>query len=158
MDAISVLPYNTVDGYAASMIRSHLRKVISSLRRRHLWEFIDPSTRGWLKLASSLEGIKFRSRKVLSVLVSILKRVEPLLRIVKYVKIAGLADAWRSSELAFKWGNEEAKRWRFDSGYQFYCGLLLLQASKIIPGVCELLARWMEPTLWRYMRSLLRSI
>ena len=116
-------------------VRQHLKSVIHRLKVRGVWHYLEPATRGWLELASRLEGIKFRSQMVLSVLVKILKRVKPLLDFPGLVARIGVQYAWSVSKVAASWGNSDAERWKNDKAFQFYCGLVTLQLSRIIPGM-----------------------
>ena len=117
------------------LIRMHLRGLIRTLKRKRLWTFIDHPTRAWLELASRLKGIKFRSRELLSVLMKILNRLKPLLRITNLLKSVGMTSAWRNSILAESWGNPLARIWRSSPSYQLYCGLVEIQLSRITPGL-----------------------
>lgn len=122
-------------GLLAVKIRQYLRAVIHRLKVRGIWQYLEPATRGWLSLAASLEGIKFRSREVLSVLVKVLKRVKPLLDFPGLVARIGVRATWNVGRIAVSWGNSDADRWRNNKAFQFYYGLLSLQLSRVIPGV-----------------------
>ena len=139
-----------------TLIQKRLRKLIFMLRMKRLWIYIDHPTRAWLELASRLRGIKFRSKKVLSVLMSILARLKPLLRLRSFFRLIGLTKAWKNSALAESWGNVSARAWRSDPAYQFYCGLVEVQVSRIIPSPAPFMAILPPPirslvarTLWR---------
>ena len=121
-------------GLSAVEIRQHLRSVVHRLKVRGVWQYLEPATRGWLSLAASLEDIKFRSKEVLSVLVKVLNRVKPLLDFPGLVAKIGVRAAWNASRIAASWGNSDAERWRNDKAFQFYCGLVSLQLSRVIPG------------------------
>lgn len=148
-------------GPSAVEIRQHLKSVVHRLKVRGVWQYLEPAVRGWLDLASKLEDIKFRSEKVLSVLFKILKRVKPLLDFPGLVASIGARAAWRASKIAASWGNSDAERWRNDGAFQFYCGLVSLQLSRVIPGMSfpeldsirELLRL---RGLWRFFRALRR--
>ena len=142
-------------------IRRHLENVIHRLKVRGVWQYLEPATRGWLSLAVRLDGIKFRSRKVLSVLVKILNRVKPLLDFPGLVARVGVRYAWNASKLAASWGNKDAERWKNDRAYQFYCGLVSLQLSRVIPGMSfpefDLLRGLLRlKGLWKFLRALKR--
>jgi len=128
---LSVYPLET----PSLEIRRHLENVIHRLKVRGVWQYLEPATRGWLSLAVRLDGIKFRSQKVLSVLAKILNRVKPLLDFPGLVARVGVRYAWNASKLAASWGNKDAERWKNDRAYQFYCGLTYLQLSRVIPGM-----------------------
>ena len=138
-------------------IRQRISDLIFSLKRRRLWKYLDPPTKGWLELASRLKGIKFRSRKVLSVLMSILARLKPLLRLTNLFRFVGLSGAWRNSVLAESWGNVSARAWRSDPVYQFYCGLVEVQVSRIIPG-SPLSAVSLAPPMRGLLTRILRRV
>ena len=143
-------------GLTPTLIQKRLRKLIFRLKMKRLWIYIDHPTRAWLELASRLRGIKFRSKKVLSVLMSILARLKPLLRLTSLFRLIGLTKAWKNSALAESWGNLSARAWRSDPAYQFYCGLVEVQVSRIIPSPAPFVATFAPPirsliarTLWR---------
>ena len=116
-------------------IRRQILDLIISLKRKRLWRFLDRPTRGWLNLAIRLRSIKFRSKEVLFVLMKILNRLKPLLRITNLLKSVGMTSAWRNSILAESWGNPSARIWRSSPSYQLYCGLVEIQLSRITPGL-----------------------
>jgi len=118
---------------SAGEIRRHLKDVIHRLKARRIWCHLDPATRGWLTLASSLESIKFRSREVLSVLVKILKRVRSLLSPSRLLSEIGVRYAWSAWRIASSWGNRDAESWKNDRAYQLYCGLTALQLLRVVP-------------------------
>jgi len=119
----------------AAEIKEYLKTVILELKVKGFWRYIEPGTRGWLELASKLKDIRFKSKKVLSVLVKILKRLKPLIKLPNLLSWIGARYAWRSGKLASGWGNKQAEKWKDDRAYQFYCGLTALQLSRIIPGM-----------------------
>ena len=123
------------EGLSPVGIRRHLENVIYRLKIRRVWQYIEPATRGWLELAARLEDIKFKSHKVLSVLVKVLNRVKPLLDFPGIVAGMGVRRAWNASRIAASWGNKEAEKWRNDKGFHFYWGLMSLQLSRIVPGM-----------------------
>jgi len=118
-------------------IREYLQNIIQRLRLRGIWHYIEPATRGWLELASRLESIKFRSRAVLSVLFKILKRIKPLLDFPGLVASIGAKYAWWAGRLAASWGNGEARKWGYNKGFQVYCGIMIIQLSKLIPNLAS---------------------
>ena len=132
-------------GLAPTLIQRRLRKLIFMLKMKRLWIYIDHPTRAWLELASRLRGIKFRSKKVLSVLMSIMARLKPLLRLTSLFRLIGLTGAWRNSVLAESWGNVSARAWRSDPAYQLYCGLVEVQVSRTIPGLAPSTAAFAPP-------------
>jgi len=152
-----------LEAASAREIRQHLKDVIYRLKVRGIWRHLDPATRGWLTLASSLESIKFKSREVLSVLVKILKRVKPLLSPPRLLSEIGVRYAWRAWRIASSWGNKDAESWKNDRAYQLYCGLTALQLSRIIPGIGHPELNTLRDVLslggfWRFMRCLGRVL
>ena len=148
---------------SAGEIRRQLRDVIHRLKVRRVWWHLDPATREWLTLASTLENIKFRSREVLSVLVKILKRVKSLLSPSRLLSEIGVRYAWRAWRIASSWGNRDAESWKNDRAYQLYCGLTALQLSRIIPGMSHPELNTLRDVLslrgfWRFMRDLGRVL
>ena len=121
--------------YPAIGIRQYLRSVVHRLKVRGVWHYLEPPVRGWLDLACRLEGIKFRSVKVLSVLFRILRRIKPLLDFPGLVAGIGARYAWHVSRLAASWGNRDAEHWKNDKAFQLYCGLTMLQLSKLFPSM-----------------------
>jgi len=152
-----------LEATSAGEIRRQLRDVIRRLKVRRVWWHLDPATRGWLTLASSLESIKFRSREVLSVLIKILKRVKSLLSPQRLLSEIGVRYAWRAWRIASSWGNKDAESWKNDRAYQLYCGLTALQLSRIIPGIGHPELNTLRDVLslrgfWRFMRDLGRVL
>jgi len=152
-----------LEATSAGEIRRHLKDVIRRLKVRRVWWNLDPATRGWLTLASSLESIKFRSREVLSVLLKILKRVKSLLSPPRLLSEIGVKYAWRAWRIASSWGNKDAENWKDDRAYQLYCGLTALQLSRIIPGIGHPELNTLRDVLsikgfWRFMRCLGRIL
>ena len=152
-----------LEAVSAGEIRRQLRGVIHRLKVRRVWRNLDPATRGWLTLASSLESIKFKSREVLSVLVKILKRVKSLLSPPRLLSEIGVRYAWRAWRIASSWGNRDAESWKDDRAYQFYCGLTALQLSRIIPGIGHPELNALKDVLslkgfWRFVRGLGRIL
>jgi len=148
---------------SAGKIRRQLRDIIHRLKVRRVWWNLDPATRGWLTLASSLESIKFKSREVLSVLIKILKRVKSLLSPPRLLSEIGVKYAWRASRIASSWGNRGAESWKSDKAYQLYCGLTALQLSRIIPGIGHPELNTLREVLsfggfWRFMKCLGRIL
>ena len=146
---------------SAGEIRRQLRDVIHRLKVRRVWRHLDPATRGWLTLASSLESIKFKSREVLSVLIKILKRVKSILSPPRLLSEIGVRYAWRAWRIASSWGNKDAEHWKDDKAYQLYCGLTALQLSRIIPEVRHPELNALKDVLsfrgfWSFMRCLER--
>jgi len=118
---------------STTYIKEYLFNVVHRLKIRNIWQYLEPPVRGWLDLACKLKGIKFKSRKVLLVLCNILSRVKNLLSFPGLVASIGVRAAWRASTLAASWGNKDAEKWRNDKAFNFYCGLVSLQVSKMIP-------------------------
>ena len=152
-----------LEAASAGEIRRQLRNVIHRLKIRRIWWNLDPATRGWLTLASSLENIKFKSREVLSVLIKILKRVKSLLSPPRLLSEIGMKYAWRAWRIASNWGNKDAERWKNDRAYQLYCGLTALQLSRIIPGIGHPELNTLRDVLslrgfWRFMKCLGRIL
>ena len=152
-----------LEAVSAGEIRRQLKDVIYRLKVRRVWWNLDPATRGWLTLASSLESIKFKSREVLSVLINILKRVKSLLSPSRLLSEIGVRYAWRAWRIASSWGNKDAENWKDDRAYQFYCGLTALQLSRIIPGIGHPELNTLRDVLslrgfWRFMRYLGRIL
>ncbi|MEM3922564.1 MAG: hypothetical protein QXG25_06785, partial [Nitrososphaerota archaeon] len=116
-------------------IRDYLVDIVRRLKVRNIWQYLDPPVRGWLDLACKLKGIKFKSREVLLVLCRILSRIKPLLDFPGLMAAIGARYAWKSSQLAANWGNKNAESWRNDKAFSFYCGLISLQVSRILPGM-----------------------
>ena len=148
---------------SAGEIRRQLRDIIHRLKVRRVWWDLDPATRGWLTLASSLESIKFKSREVLSVLIKILKRVKSLLSPPRLLSQIGMKYAWSAWRIASSWGNKDAKSWKNDRAYQLHCGLTALQLSRIIPGIGHPELNALKDVLslrgfWRFMRDLGRVL
>ena len=148
---------------SAGEIRRQLKDIIYRLKVRRVWRYLDPATRGWLTMASSLECIKFKSREVLSVLIKILKRVKSLLSPQRLLSEMGVRYAWRAWRIASSWGNRDAESWKNDRAYQLYCGLTALQLSRIIPGIGHPELSTLRDVLsikgfWRFMRCLGRVL
>ena len=148
---------------SAGEIRRQLKDIIYKLKVRRVWRNLDPATRGWLTLASSLESIKFKSREVLSVLIKILKRVKSLLSPQRLLSEIGVRYAWRAWRIASSWGNKDAENWKDDRAYQLYCGLTALQLSRISPGIGHPELNTLKDVLslrgfWRFMRCLGRVL
>lgn len=154
--AMDLIQYSS-DLMTPTIIRRRIIDLIASLKRKRLWRLLDLPTRGWLELASSLEGIKFRSRQVLSVLMKILARLQPLLNLSNLLRFIGLSRAWRNSVLAEEWGNISAKRWRSNPVYQAYCGLIEIQASRIVPTL-SFQAEWLDSYFPEAFLRILRRI
>ena len=152
-----------LEATSAGEIRRQLRDVIHRLKVRRVWRHLDPATRGWLTLASTLESIRFKSREVLSVLIKILKRVKSLLNPQRLLSEIGVKYAWRAWRIASSWGNRGAESWKNDRAYQLYCGLTALQLSRIIPGIGHPELNALKDVLslrgfWRFMRDLGRVL
>jgi len=148
---------------SAGEIRRQLKDIIYRLKVRRVWRHLDPATRGWLTLASSLESIKFKSREVLSVLIKILKRIKSLLSPSRLLSEIGVRYAWRAWRIASSWGNRDAESWKNDRAYQLYCGLTTLQLSRIIPGIGHPELNTLRDVLslkgfWKFMRYLGRIL
>ena len=152
-----------LEATSAGEIRRQLKDIIYRLKVRRVWRHLDPATRGWLSLASSLESIKFKSREVLSVLIKILKRVKSLLSPSRLLSEVGVRYAWRAWRIASSWGNRDAESWKNDRAYQLYCGLTALQLARIIPEVEHPELNTLRDVLslkgfWRFIRRLGRIL
>ena len=127
------LSLSPIQSLNPAFIRQHVLNLIICLKRRRLWKCLDLPTRGWLELAASLRGIKFRSRQVLLVLVKIMAKLKPFLSLTNFFRTIGISRAWRNSMIAEEWGNSLARVWRSDVGYQIYCGLTEFYLARVIP-------------------------
>ncbi|MDW8045471.1 MAG: hypothetical protein RMJ31_06860 [Nitrososphaerota archaeon] len=77
---------------------------------------INLTHKGWAKLKSMI---------LLNVIGGILKKIESLLKSFTEQMIdIGKAIVEKISEVAYLWGNKDAIKWKDDSSFSFYWGLL----------------------------------
>ena len=104
-------------------IKSHLRKVITTSKRRGAWFSLNRTERSILYLATRLE-LKFSSLDLLRALTSILKKLEQHGETLYAWLQRGIKLAWAFSEFAVASGNKSAGSWRNDRSYAVYLGQL----------------------------------
>jgi len=102
-------------------IRNHLRKAITTSKRRGAWFSLNRTERSILYLATRLE-LKFSSLDLLRALTSILKKLEQHGETLYAWLQRGIKLAWAFSEFAVASGNKSARSWRNDRSYAVYLG------------------------------------
>gem|GEM_PF-476970 len=102
-------------------IKNHLRKTITTSKRRGAWFSLDRTERSILYLATRLE-LKFSSLDLFRALASILKKLEQHGETLYALLQRGIKLAWAFSEFAVASGNKSARSWRNDRSYAVYLG------------------------------------
>jgi len=102
-------------------VKNHLRKAITTSKRRGAWFSLDRTERSILNLAARLE-LKFSSLDLLRALASILKKLEQHGETLYAWLQNGVRLAWAFSEFAVASGNKSARSWRNDRSYVVYLG------------------------------------
>jgi len=111
------------------MVKSHLRRAITTSKRRGAWFSLDRMERSILNLASRLD-LKFSSLDLLRALASILKKLEQHGETVYALLQRGVRLAWAFSEFAVASGNKSARSWRNDRPYAVYLGQLFSNRAR----------------------------
>jgi len=102
-------------------IKSHLRKAITTSKRRGAWFSLNRTEKSILYLATRLE-LKFSSLDLFRALTSILKKLEQHGETLYAWLQRGIKLAWAFSEFAVASGNKSARSWRNDRSYAVYLG------------------------------------
>jgi hypothetical protein len=102
-------------------IKSHLKKAITSSKRRGAWFSLDRREKSIVYLSVRLD-VKFESLQLLRALASILKKLEQQGETLHARLIRGTKLAWAFSEFAVSGGNLSAKAWRNDREYALFLG------------------------------------
>ena len=105
-------------------IKNHLKKSITTSKRRGSWFSLDRMERSILSLASRLD-LKFSSLSLFRALASILKKLEQHGETLYAWLQRGVRLAWAFSEFAVAAGNKSARLWRNDRQYAEYLGQVL---------------------------------
>ena len=103
------------------LIKSHLKKVIVTSKRRGAWFSLDRKEKSIIYLSIKLD-VKFESLQLLRSLASILKKLEQCGETLYAWLRRGTALAWAFSEFAVSCGNKSAVSWRNDRPYALYLG------------------------------------
>ena len=102
-------------------VKSHLKKAITSSKRRGAWFSLDKREKSIVYLSLRL-NVKFESLQLLRALASILKKLEQQGETLHAWLIRGTKLAWAFSEFAVSSGNKGAKAWRNDKDYALFLG------------------------------------
>jgi hypothetical protein len=102
-------------------IKSHLKKAITSSKRRGAWFSLDRREKSIVYLSLRLD-VKFESLQLLRALASILKKLEQQGETLHARLIRGTKIAWAFSEFAVSCGNKGARAWRNDREYALFLG------------------------------------
>jgi len=108
----------------SQQIKNHLKKSITTSKRRGSWFSLDRMERSILSLASRLD-LKFSSLSLFRALASILKKLEQHGETLYAWLQRGVRLAWAFSEFAVATGNNSARLWRNDRQYAEYLGQVL---------------------------------
>lgn len=116
------------------VLKEQIFDLLERLRRRpDARRKVSLVTRRFLELVVRAP-VKFRSQKLLSMVVKAIKEVKealsPGLRLLKL----GMAEAWRASMTAQRWGNEKALEWRRDRGFAAYWGAMIQNWPRYLPA------------------------
>ena len=110
-------------------IKNHLRKAITTSKRRGAWFSLNRTERSILYLATRLE-LKFSSLDLLRALTSILKKLEQHGETLYAWLQRGIKLAWAFSEFAVASGNKSARSWRNDRSYALYLGQVFSNSTR----------------------------
>jgi hypothetical protein len=102
-------------------IKSHLKKVLITSKRRGAWFSLDRKEKSIIYLSLKL-NVKFESLELLRSLASILKKLEQCGETLYAWLRRGTELAWAISEFAVSCGNKSAATWRNDRGFALYLG------------------------------------
>ena len=102
-------------------IKSHLKNIITSSKRRGAWFSLDKREKSIVYLSVKL-NVKFESLQLLRALASIMKKLEQQGETLHAWLIRGTKLAWAFSEFAVSCGNKGAKVWRNDRDYALFLG------------------------------------
>jgi len=102
-------------------VKNHLKKAITTSKRRGAWFSLDRMERSILSLATRLD-LKFSSLDLLRALASILKKLEQHGDTMYAWLQKGIRLAWAFSEFAEASGNKSARSWRSDRAYALFLG------------------------------------
>jgi|SRR5579863_222033 len=114
-------------------IKSHLKKVMVTSKRRGAWFSLDRKEKSILYLSVKL-NIKFESLDLLRALASILKKLEQQGETMYAWLQRGSKLAWAFSEFAVRCGNKAAIGWRNDRAYALYLGSIMRSAGGGLRG------------------------
>lgn len=102
-------------------IKSHLKKVIVSSKRRGAWFSLEKKEKSIVYLSLKL-NVKFESLQLLRSLASIMKKLEQQGETLHAWLMRGTRIAWVFSEFAVSCGNKSARMWRNDRDYALFLG------------------------------------
>jgi len=105
----------------SGLIKSHLKRVIVTSKRRGAWFSLDRKEKSIVYLSLKLD-VKFESLELLRALASIMKKLETCGETVYAWLRRGTAIAWAFSEFAVSCGNRSAVSWRNDRAYALFLG------------------------------------
>jgi hypothetical protein len=111
-------------------VKSHLKKVIVTSKRRGAWFSLDRSEKSIIYLSLKL-NVKFESLQLLRSLASILKKLEQQGETLYAWLRRGSELAWAFSEFAVSCGNKSAASWRNDRPYALYLGRVFSKGGMI---------------------------
>jgi len=111
-------------------VKSHLKKVIVTSKRRGAWFSLDRSEKSIIYLSLKL-NVKFESLQLLRSLASILKKLEQQGETLYAWLQRGAELAWAFSEFAVSCGNKDAVSWRNDRPYALYLGRVFSKGGMI---------------------------
>jgi hypothetical protein len=110
-------------------VKNHLRKTITTSKRRGTWFSLNRTERSILYLATRLE-LKFSSLDLLRALTSILKKLEQHGETLYAWLQRGIKLAWAFSEFAVVSGNKSARSGRNDRSYAVYLGQVFSNGTR----------------------------
>jgi hypothetical protein len=105
----------------SKLVKSHLKKVLTTSKRRGAWFSLDRKEKSIVYLSLKL-NVKFESLELLRSLASILKKLEQQGETLYAWLLRGTKIAWAFSEYAVSCGNESAVTWRNDRAFALYLG------------------------------------
>jgi hypothetical protein len=114
-------PKQTSQSTFTQRIKSHLKKVIVSSKRRGAWFSLDRTEKSIVYLSLKLD-VKFESLQLLRSLASIMKKLEQQGETLHAWLMRGTRIAWAFSEFAVSCGNKSARVWRNDMDYALFLG------------------------------------
>ncbi|MCP8309749.1 MAG: hypothetical protein H3Z54_13855 [archaeon] len=108
-----------------NFLKSHKKKA----KRQGVWRRFSNIGKGFIDLCITLP-LKFVGEALLRALVKTLKELIFLLNPLYRWWVKGVDMAYKISEAAYRFGNKEAFKWRYDRAFIVYWGMVLEGSKK----------------------------
>ncbi|MEM3081548.1 MAG: hypothetical protein QXH35_07640 [Nitrososphaerota archaeon] len=121
----------------SSVLYNRVRSLVDRVRKARRWYRVKPLTQAFLR-AYLMSSPKVRSVVLVKAVVKAVKELNVLVSKTYSLMRAGVAEAWKLSQIAKQWGHPNAESWRNSKPFIIYQAISLRWLRKLFGPLIKL--------------------